>query len=354
MLIPTRVEFQIVEVLTFWLALMALADLPAGRAPRQSRRLRQIIGVLFTLWLAVNFLPRHLRFIEYLFFTEPAAVVYESGIELPAWRVEQNANTVAVSFFAESHYWYLFRELGFSLHLVDQASGSSIAGVDASARRLDSSPYRKVLDFQFIYSQALEIDIPPDAPRNRALWLVLTSWRQDGDQFTRQRIESSDRRLLSDTQVIMRELVLRAPPTAATDDPLATFADGFRLQAVAMPANVSAGRNLEITFTWHSDSEGDQDFGQFLHLRHAETNVYWGFDQAPLGARLPTRLWYSGLADSETWAVPLPADLAPGRYEVYTGLYAQDNLERLPVSDAVGTPFVDARLPLGTLTVEAA
>ncbi|MDE2774587.1 MAG: hypothetical protein OXI77_01470 [Chloroflexota bacterium] len=27
---------------------------------------------------------------------------------------------------------------------------------------------------------------------------------------------------------------------------------------------------------------------------------------------MPTRLWYSGLADSETWALPPPEDLAAG------------------------------------------
>ena len=49
--------------------------------------------------------------------------------------------------------------------------------------------------------------------------------------------------------------------------------------------------------------------------------------------------WYSGLADSETWQVPLPADLAPGRYSVFTGLYRARDQERIPASDAKGSAF---------------
>ena len=71
----------------------------------------------------------------------------------------------------------------------------------------------------------------------------------------------------------------------------------------------------------------------------------------PLGQRLPTRLWYSGLADSETWHVPLPGDLTPGRYEVFTGLYWARDMRRLPVSDVSGEPWRDARILLGTVTI---
>ena len=63
-------------------------------------------------------------------------------------------------------------------------------------------------------------------------------------------------------------------------------------------------------------------------------------------------LWYSGLADSEVWSVPLPADLAPGRYEVFTGLYRARDGERVPTTDADGAPWLDNRVALGTLTLD--
>ena len=97
---------------------------------------------------------------------------------------------------------------------------------------------------------------------------------------------------------------------------------------------------------------GEEDHVQFLHFGHAESGEWWIYDQHPLGPRLPTRLWYQGLADSEVWQVPLPADLAPGRYTFFTGLYRTRDSERVPVSDADGTPWLDARVPLGVLFVE--
>ena len=54
----------------------------------------------------------------------------------------------------------------------------------------------------------------------------------------------------------------------------------------------------------------------------------------------------------EVWQVPLPADLAPGRYEVFTGLYRTRDLERVPASDMDGEPWLDGRVLLGSLVLE--
>ncbi len=118
-----------------------------------------------------------------------------------------------------------------------------------------------------------------------------------------------------------------------------------------MPELAFAGEILSIPFTWRSDVGSDEDHVQFLHFGHVDSGEWWVFDQPPLGPRLPTRLWYSGLADSETWQVPLPADLAPGRYEVFTGLYRASDQERVPASDAEGTPWLDNRVAVGVLIV---
>ena len=91
---------------------------------------------------------------------------------------------------------------------------------------------------------------------------------------------------------------------------------------------------------------------QFLHFSHEESGEWWVYDQQPLGPRLPTRLWYSGLADSEIWQVPLPADLAPGRYTIFTGLYRTRDQQRVPASDSEGKSWLDARVRLGILTID--
>lgn len=48
----------------------------------------------------------------------------------------------------------------------------------------------------------------------------------------------------------------------------------------------------------------------------------------------------------------MPADLEPGRYLMFTGLYRAGDKERLAATQTDGAPFSDARVPLGVLIVE--
>ena len=150
--------------------------------------------------------------------------------------------------------------------------------------------------------------------------------------------------------------------------PLAQFDNGFTLNAVDLPDRAQVGETLTLNFAWRSDADGQEDHIQFLHLGHVslpieggsveggaksvESGAWFVYDHQPLGPRLPTRLWYSGLADSETWQVPLPADLAPGQYSVFTGLYRARDKERVPASTSDGEHWLDARVRLGTLIIE--
>ena len=51
--------------------------------------------------------------------------------------------------------------------------------------------------------------------------------------------------------------------------------------------------------------------------------------------------------------MPLPADLQPGSYTVFTGLYRVMDKERVPVSDGEGNDWLDARVELGGLIIES-
>ena len=198
----------------------------------------------------------------------------------------------------------------------------------------------------------MEVEIPSQTAANRALSVVLTLWHDINGEFLRQKVLSSDLKLLGETQVLLGELVLPANSPTPSTAPLAQFENGFSLGAVDLPQGARPGENLVIPFAWQSSENGREDHVQYLHLGHLESGAWFVYDQQPLGSRLPTRLWYSGLADSETWQVPLPADLAPGLYQVFTGLYRTRDQERVPATDADGRPFVDARVPLGTLLIE--
>ena len=180
----------------------------------------------------------------------------------------------------------------------------------------------------------------------------MTLWRDESGEYRPLKILASDLQLLDDSQVVLGEKVWRDKSAAAARDPLVIFENGFALDAWEAPETVRAGEPLTIRFSWRSEVDGHEDHAQFLHLGHTESGEWWVYDQEPLGARLPTRLWYSGLVDSETWQVPLPADLASGRYTVFSGLYRARDKERIPARDLEGDYFLDARVALGSLVIE--
>lgn len=336
------------EFLGVWLILVAiLGSLSDGKA-----KLRRV-ALLFLLVLPICwiFLLVHdalLPRIELRFRARPAAVQFESGVTLLGYRVENNSNHLALWLYPSA--WRSdYSELGFSLHLVDQESGASIAGRDIHSRRQGGLLLAPA--YNHVYRQRITIETPGHIPTNRALWIALSIWRDADGEYVGQSALSSDHQLLSEKQVILGELVLPAAPTDSFV-PLAVLDGRIALGDVELPVSARRGQALRIWFSWRADADVSEDYVQFLHLGHAESGEWWVYDQPPLGPRLPTRLWYSGLADSEVWEAPLPADLAPGVYAVYTGLYRQSDQERVPASDADGTPYPDARVPLGGISIE--
>ena len=290
---------------------------------------------------------------------QPASVQFESNAKLHGFQTDGRGLPAIAFMFLP--YDIDTAQLGFSVHLVDQVSGESLASREIYARRR-YAVWPGGRGYEPVYAQAIDLEIPPTAPVNRALWIVLTHWREIGGQFLPQAVVASDLRRLNETQVVLGELTLRAAPTRSTSSPIAVFENGFALNHVQLPERAQAGSTAQFSFDWTTEVNGSEDYSQFLHFvpvpapeageaGAVENGEWWGFDQLPLGARLPTRLWYSGLQDSETWDVPIPADVAAGNYTLYTGLYRQSDLARLAASDPDGVPYSDDRVPLGLLII---
>ena len=338
------------ELLGIWLALVALLGHFSDAVPMPEPRIRRLLYVLPGLWILVLVLNSVVPRLEVPFLANAASAEFESGVHLHGYHLEGRGGDYIVRLYASaSQRKYI--GLGYSIHLVDQVSGESIASRDEWADRQHGV---WLLGPQYVptYRQWMQVKIAPDAPPNRALWVVLTLWRKRDGAFVRQTVLDSDHRLLDDTQVVLDELVLPAVSADMSTAGLAKLDNGFVLAAVEMPEHAQAGETLHMSFTWRSDVDGQEDHVQFLHFGNVESGDWWVYDQLPLGDRLPTRLWYKGLADSEVWQVPLPADLAPGRYEVFTGLYRTRDLERVPASDMDGEAWVDGRVSLGSLVLE--
>ena len=341
------------ELSGIWLTLIAMLGQYSEALPRPGGHLRRFLYLLPFLWTYLLFAPDVITLIEYRFFTRPTAIEYEKGVELQAFRLHQSDRSFHLRFFSLVENWHAYTGWGYSFHLVDQVSGKSIAGIDSPAYRLHSLQYLAPSSRERAYKQWIILDVPDDAPQNRAYWLVLTAVRKAGDAYLRQRIISSDHELLGDTQVILGETVFPAQTVASSKPPIAVFNNGISLAEAEMPERAQPGDLLAISVAWQSDKDIGHDYVQYMHFGHEESGEWWVYDRQPLGRRLPTRLWYSGLSDRAIWEIPLPADLAPGRYSVFTGLYRRHDRQRLPVSaSAGGAPLPDARLPLGVLTIE--
>ncbi len=338
------------EFLGIWLTLIALLGHFTDAAPAPSFRMQSLLYALPVFWVLLLFGNSLVPRLELSFLAEPASVDFKSGVSLRGYRINSGDRGSVLRLYAsatQENYLYL----GYSIHLVDQASGDSVAHRNEWADR-QHGVWLFGPNYIPVYGQWMDVSVPPQAPTNRALWVVLTLWRRGSEKFVNQKILSSNLKLLSDSQVILDELVLASTSDDSPPPPFAVFDNGFTLAPVDLPERARAGDTLAIPFTWHSDADGGEDHVQFLHLGHEENGAWWVYDQQPLGARLPTRLWYDGLTDSEVWQVPLPADLAPGRYTVYTGLYRSRDQQRVPVSDVDGKPWLDARVLLGRLIIE--
>ena len=335
--------------LGIWLALVAVLGHLASVAPSLPGHIRLTLLLLpcLFLWLVFRILPVHQPVLPA--WAQPAAVVFESGTQINGYHIDRETNTVSIITYFD--VGLDISDMGYSLNVVDPISEESLISYNKVLRRR----YRKVTipwhDFRPLYNQEIALDFPPNTPKNHAYWLVLTLWRETEDGFVRQNILSSDLTLLDNTQVILGEIALRDPHASPIESPLAFFDHGIILQAAEMPDQAAAGEALSLRFAWRSDADNQQDLVQYLHLGHVDSGEWFVYDQQPLGPRLPTRLWYKGLADSETWQVPLPEDLAPGRYQVFTGLYRERDKERIPVTDAAGQAWRDARILLGDLTI---
>ena len=240
-------------------------------------------------------------------------------------------------------------DFGYAIHIVDQASEAVYAAHNHWSRRAAKRwlPGR-------IYKEYQKLWIPEDVPPGRALWFVFSLWEQTNEgEFVSIPITSSDQDLLSDTQAVLREFIVRVGETSVLPDNALKFyfSNGFALRGAQIPDSAHLGETLTIPMTWEAATDGEEDWVQFLHFVHEESGALWNHDQQPLGARLPTRLWYEGMLDSETWQFTLPAELPPGRYAIYTGLYRLSDLARLPVTDADGKPLPDARVPMGSIAI---
>ncbi len=136
-------------------------------------------------------------------------------------------------------------------------------------------------------------------------------------------------------------------PRPAT--PLAADFDGQILfHGYTLPGEASPGERVSLTLVWQAQAAPTEDYAIFVQLRDAANNTLASADHQPYQGLIPTSSWPAGAVVQEVVWLPLPADLPPGSYNLYIGLYRPATLERLPLQ---GDTSGENALILGPLVI---
>lgn len=86
-----------------------------------------------------------------------------------------------------------------------------------------------------------------------------------------------------------------------------------------------------LSLYWHTLQPFTEDFKIFVQLRNQDGQTVASADHEAFGGLLPTRLWYANRILKVTNRLEWPADLPPGHYKLYVGMYHPATGQRLPI-----------------------
>lgn len=118
-----------------------------------------------------------------------------------------------------------------------------------------------------------------------------------------------------------------SPPQRPAD---VTIGDVIRLVGYDhSPYSVVPGQDLTVTLYWEPLGRMNTNYSSFVQLLDQAGNRVAGSDHLPGGDYYPTRLWKPGERLADTHHFTVPADLPPGPYQLFAGLYLYPSMERL-------------------------
>jgi hypothetical protein len=143
------------------------------------------------------------------------------------------------------------------------------------------------------------------------------------------------------------------PPV--TDEVLAQIESIELVAGQLYPTNATLGDTVSVNLRWQVTSAPGRDLTTFVHLGDpsADTSLppLAQGDSPPLGGYYPTGSWSPGEVIEDHYSLTLPADLAPGRYPVYVGLYDPDTGTRA-VLEVDGQRQANGAFLIGWLSIE--
>ena len=138
----------------------------------------------------------------------------------------------------------------------------------------------------------------------------------------------------------------------APEATLAVIGEQVALKAVTLSETaVSPGDTVTILITWEVLAAPNRDLTTLVHLAESDQPPLATGDSPPLNGRYPTHVWAPGEVIEDRYTLTIPADLPPGNYPLWIGLYDSETIVPLPVMRD-GEVLPNGRFPIGTLAVE--
>ncbi len=129
--------------------------------------------------------------------------------------------------------------------------------------------------------------------------------------------------------------------------------DAIALRGYDSSATAKAGASITVTLHWEALAPPGEELTAFVHLwREGDPYPLAQDDAPPRGGWFPTSLWERGDRIPDTHVLRVPADLPPGRYPLWAGLYRSENGQRLPARQG-GEALPYDLVPLGEIEIEA-
>jgi hypothetical protein len=248
-------------------------------------------------------------------------------LRLMGWSLDAPPLLEPGNTFSLTVVWQAQRDLdtGFTAfaHLVDQ-QGQGWAGQDQVPHD-GLYPTHKWGPGEMV-RDSFTLTVPPSAPPG--LYDLKLGWY---DPSTKERlpVADSDSVHVAVLPVGTQELPVGSPPLDAR------FGEAITLESASWEVDsTSEPKMLRVQLQWSASDYVGEDYTVFVHLvaSGGSGEALAQGDAPPISGRWPTSLWRPGVRLSDEHTIVLPADLAPGEFEILVGLYNPITGVRMPLA----------------------
>jgi hypothetical protein len=159
-------------------------------------------------------------------------------------------------------------------------------------------------------------------------------------------------------QPVRPVIVVAQPPTASNQSTPTTTLDATFTETIGNstmihllgadlpPATAVPGEPLSLTLYWQAQRGTVRPYTVFTHLVAADESLAAQQDNWPVNGQWPPTCWQPGEIVVDRVQLSLPADLPPGEYQLFTGLYdARDGTRLITTTSADAIHLTTIRLP---------